>query len=104
MAFTIEISEKVEQPLTSRVKVKGTVTYDTAPPAFTELRKNLAASLKADEQLVVVKSLKSIFGTRKSMMEAHVYKSNQGVESFESKVALARNKPRVKKAAAAKSE
>lgn len=104
MAFNVEIAEKVEQPLMSRALLKGFVTYDGAPPSFAELKRHIAASVKADEALVVVQHLRSLFGTRKSGVEVHVYKSKAAVESFESKVIAARNKPRVKKAAVVKSE
>lgn len=101
MVFNTQITEKVEQPLMSRTLLKGVVTYDAAPPNFVELKKQVASALKVDESLVVVQSLKSLFGTRKSDLEVHVYKSKEGLDSFESKVIIARNKPRVKKAAAA---
>ena len=104
MVFNVEVSEKVEQPIMSRVLLKGSVVYDAAPPSFVELRKHLASSLKVDESLVVVQSLSPVFGTRKSLMQAHLYRSKDAVESFASKVILARNGPRVKKAAALKSE
>ncbi len=99
MAFNVEITEKIEQPLMSRTLLKGFVTYEAAPPSFVELKKHLASSMKADEALVVVQSLRSLFGTRKSGLEVHVYKQKAAVETFESKVIEARNKPRVKKAA-----
>ncbi len=104
MAFNVEVSEKIEQPLMSRSLLKGTIVYDAAPPSFVELRKHLAASLKADEGVIVVESLRPVFGARKSLMAAHFYKSKDAVSSFASKVVLSRNKPRVKKAAAAKGE
>lgn len=104
MVFNVEVSEKIEQPVMSRSLLKGSVVYDSAPPSSTEVRKHLASALKADESLVVVKSLEPVFGARKSMMEAHVYKSKAAVGSFASKVIVARNSPRVKKAAVAKSE
>lgn len=104
MAFNVEIAEKIEQPLMSRTLLKGFVSFEAAPPSFVELRKHLASSLKSDEALVVVQHLRSLFGTRKSRLEVHVYKSKAAVESFESKVIEARNKPRVKKVAAAAAE
>ena len=104
MAFNVEITEKIEQPLMSRALLKGFVAYDAAPPSFAELRKHIAASLKADEQLVVVQHLRSLFGTRKSGVEVHMYNSKGAAVLFESKVIVSRNQPRVKKAAIAKSE
>lgn len=99
MVFNVEVYEKFEQQLMSRALLKGAVVYDSAPPSFAELRKHLASSLKSDEALVVVESLHPVFGARKSLMEAHVYKSRDALDYFASKVVLARNKPRVKKAA-----
>ncbi len=104
MAFNVAVSEKVEQPLLSRTVMKGLVTYDSAPPSFVELKKHLAHAIKADESLIVIQSTVPVFGTRKSLLEAHVYKSKDGIESFASKVVIARNQPRVKKAPSAASE
>ena len=101
MTFNVAISEKLEEPLLSRTVLKGVVAYDSAPPSFAELRKHLAQSLKVDEAVVVVSSCVPVFGSRKSSLAAHVYKKKQDAEMFSSKVILARNKPRVKKTAAA---
>lgn len=101
MAFNVAVSGKDEQPLLSRSVLKGVVAYDSAPPSFVELRKHLAESMKLDESLIVVKSLRHVFGARKSSLEAHIYKSKGAVDLYASKVVLVRNKPRVKKASAA---
>lgn len=101
MAFNVAVTEKVEEPLLSRTVMKGLVTYDSAPPSFVELRKHLAQSLKIDEAVVVISSCAPVFGSRKSSLEAHVYKTRQDADMFSSKVILARNQPRVKKAPAA---
>ncbi len=101
MVFNVAISEKEEQPLASRTLLKGVVAYDSAPPSFAELKKHLAQSLKADEAVVVISSCIPVFGSRKSSLEAHVYKTRQDAAMFSSKVVLARNLPRVKKAATA---
>ncbi|MBI2580307.1 hypothetical protein HYV85_00685 [Candidatus Woesearchaeota archaeon] len=101
MAFNVAVTEKVEEPLLSRAVLKGVVAYDTAPPSFAELRKHLAQHLKVDEAVVVISNCVPVFGSRKSGMEAYVYKTKQDAGTFSSKVTLARNKPRVKKAAPA---
>lgn len=104
MVFNVAISEKAEQPLASRSLLKGIVAYDTAPPSFVELRKHLAQSLKVDEAVVVISSCIPVFGSRKSSLEAYVYKAKKDADMFSSKVILARNQPRVKKAATAPAE
>ena len=101
MAFNVAISEKVEEPLLSRAVLKGVVAYDSAPPSFAELRKHLAQALKVDESVVVISSCIPVFGSRKSSLEAHVYRTKQDAGMFSSKVILARNQPRVKKTPAA---
>ncbi|MBI2141325.1 hypothetical protein HYU16_02780 [Candidatus Woesearchaeota archaeon] len=98
MAFNVAVAEKVEEPLLSRTVLKGVVAYDTAPPSFAELRKHLAQHLKADEAVVVISRCVPVFGSRKSSLEAYVYKTKQDAGMFSSKVILARNQPRVKKA------
>ena len=104
MAFNVAISEKVEEPLLSRAVLKGVVAYDSAPPSFAERRKHLAQALKVDESVVVISSCIPVFGSRKSGLEAYLYKSKQDAGMFSSKVILARNEPRVKKTPAAAAE
>ncbi|MEK6854163.1 MAG: hypothetical protein AABX60_02410 [Nanoarchaeota archaeon] len=99
VTFNVAISEKMEEPLLSRAVLKGVVAYDTAPPSFAELRKHLAQSLKVDEAAVVISSCVPVFGSRKSSLEAYLYKTKQDAMMFSSKVILARNQPRVRKAA-----
>ena len=104
MTFNVAVSEKTEQPLLSRTVLKGVVSYDSAPPSFVELKKHLAQAMKADEALIVIHSAIPVFGLRKSILEAHLYKSKGSVESFASKVVLSRNMPRVRKSVTAATE
>lgn len=96
----IKINEKTEQPLLSRTKVKGIAAFEAATASRQELRKKLADSLKTAESSIAVASIKPAFGERKAVFEAHIYKSAQDLEKFESVVVLARHGLREKKAKA----
>ncbi len=98
----IKIEQKKEQPLLSRVMLKGFVGFEKSTPSRSDFRKKLSEMLKEDEKKVAVSSISTLFGEKKASFEAHVYNSPADVEKFESVVVLARHGLREKKAKAAK--
>lgn len=98
----IKISEKKEQPLLSRTKIRGIVGFDSVTPSRAELRQKLSSSLKVDEGGVAVTSIRTGFGERKAVFEAHVYSSPEELMRTESIVVLRRLGLKPKKAKAAK--
>ncbi len=87
----LKISNKNEKPLLSRTEVIGEIAYDTATPSRIAVKKEISKAIKAAEELVIIKEITPIFGARKSMVKAHVYKNAEDVKKYESSVILKRN-------------
>lgn len=83
--MNLEITDKKENPLLSRTELKGTISFDKATPSNDEVKKEIASKSKADESLVVVKSIYTAFGTAKADFNAYVYKSKKDMVEIEPK-------------------
>jgi ribosomal protein S24E len=93
----IEITEKKEQPILSRISVKAHIIFDKSTPSAEEVKKNLASALKADENLVIVKEIYTEFGSSEANVYAYVYNSKEEMQKIEPK-------PKTKEKPAAKKE
>jgi len=81
----VEIKEKNENPLLSRVEVKGSIEFEGATPSNMELIEILAKELKKDSNLIVVKNIYTQFSQQKAEFLAFVY-NDQEVRSKTEKV------------------
>ena len=70
----MELKEKIEQPLLSRTWVNGEVSFEGPTPSNDKLSKDIASAMKSDISLVVMKSIRTVFGLRKASFSAAVYK------------------------------
>lgn len=69
----VTITEKKDEPMLSRTKVRGTVEFQGATPSNADVAKTLAKNIKADEKLVVVKEITKKFGTQSTPFRAVAY-------------------------------
>ena len=81
----LKIIEKKEEPLLSRTKVISEANFDAATPSEKEVKSKIASSLKADENLIVVRNIYTDFGFKKAGITAYLYKDEKDMHSFESK-------------------
>ncbi len=91
----LHIANKHKEPLLSRTKVSGDMTFEATTPSNDEVRKSLATAAKADEKLVVLKGIYNAFGAKKASFSAYVYDD-------EAAMAATEPKPKKKAEAAAK--
>lgn len=93
--MNIDVKTKAENKLLGRNEVHFEVEHPkAATPNRSEVRKQLAAKLGAEENAVVIRSIHSHFGSSKSIGLAHVYKSEKELQSIEPKYIIARNSPK----------
>lgn len=101
----IKILDKIENPLLNRTEIKAEVLHQGEPtPKRGDVRKLLAAQTGAEENVVVVRQLDSVFGV-KSKLIAMIYKDRAQLEKLEPKHIIGREigqkkKPGAKKAVA----
>ena len=86
----MEILHKFHNALLSRTELQLDLPYKSATPSSIDVRKTVAEKLKSSEDLVVVKKIGNIFGSRKALVTAYVYDNQESLDKFEPK-------PKVKK-------
>jgi small subunit ribosomal protein S24e len=88
----IEVVSEEENPMLHRRDVRFEVVHDEASPSRLSVRDSLAAKLNKDAEEVVVHSVDTKYGMRKSMGYAKVYDSPEDAADVEQEYMLERNK------------
>jgi small subunit ribosomal protein S24e len=88
----IEIIDEDENPMLHRTDVRFEVVHDEATPSRLSVRDSLAAKLNKDSDEVVVHTLDTKFGMRKTVGYAKVYESPEFARDVEQEYMLERNK------------
>lgn len=81
----LKILDKKEQELLSRTDIKAHITFGKATPSNTEIKKALASELKADENLIIIKNIYTIYGKTEANVNAYAYKSKEEMQKVEPK-------------------
>ena len=93
----LKILDKKEQELLSRTDIKAHITFGKATPSNTEIKKALASELKADENLIIIKNIYTIYGKTEANVNAYAYKSKEEMQKVEPKPKKKAAKPGEKK-------
>ena len=88
----MEIIEKKENKLLNRTEIVALDEYLDITPSREEVRKKIAESLKANEELVVIKNIFPIFGKRSATVIAHIYENKEDCERVEPKYIFSKGK------------
>lgn len=88
----VDIIEETENPMLHRTDVSFRVLHDEATPERLSVRDSLAAMLNKDADEVVVRTLDTKFGMRKTIGQAKVYESAEFATEVEQEHMLERNK------------
>lgn len=88
----IDIIAEDENPMLHRTDVRFEVTHEEATPSRLSARDSLAAMLNKDSKEVVVRSLDTKFGMRKTIGDARVYDTPEHAADIEQDHMLDRNK------------
>src|SRR6056297_2303536 len=88
----IEIIDEDENPMLHRTDVRFEVVHEEATPSRLSVRDSLAAKLNKNSDEVVVHTLDTKFGMRKTVGYAKVYESPEFARDVEQEYMLERNK------------
>ena len=88
----IEIISEDENPMLHRTDVRFEVVHEDATPSRLSVRDSLAAKLNKDSDEVVVHTLDTKFGMRKTVGYAKVYENPDFARDVEQEYMLDRNK------------
>lgn len=94
MSYKIEIIESNDNPLMKRKEIKFSIKKNGGTPNRYEVKQKLTAMEAVDENLVFVEKLKTNFGSRAILGEAHVYESDEQAKKFEPAYMYIRNMPK----------
>ncbi|MFZ2456581.1 MAG: 30S ribosomal protein S24e [Candidatus Altiarchaeia archaeon] len=76
----IQILKEKENKLLNRKEIDFKVAYDAATPKIGDVRKELIAALHSKENLTIIDSLKSGFGSKSVKGYAKVYKDEESLK------------------------
>jgi len=97
----LELLEKKENPLLKRTEIRFEALHQKeATPSREDIRENIAKSLKAPKEKVILDSMQSEFGRGKTTGYAKVYETIEAAKKYERKHILVRNqliKPEIEK-------
>ena len=88
----IEIIDEDENPMLHRTDVRFEVVHEEATPSRLSVRDSLAAKLNKNSDEVVVHTVDTKFGMRKTVGYAKVYESPEFARDVEQEYMLERNK------------
>jgi ribosomal protein S24E len=99
----IEMLEKKDQPLFSRVEITFKVTHPKErTPKRDVVREELATQLNVKKNSVIIDNMKAVFGKTETIGFAKIYKSETEAKAYEREHILVRNKLKSGKVAAGK--
>jgi ribosomal protein S24E len=82
--MNLKIEKTEEKPLLARKEVAGSIMFEEkATPSNDNVRKAIAAELKVDEKVVVVKHIYTAYGSSEAKVEAYVYNDEESLKKME---------------------
>ncbi len=91
MVMEIEVQKQAKVPLLSRERVTGYAHFENVTPSRLDIKKALAAKIKAAEDCVVVRHVYQKYGARKAKIIAHVYADQAVMKELEPQKLLEKN-------------
>ena len=92
----LKILEDNQKPLLSRREIVMEASFGGKTPSRQDMRKDIAANLKAKEELVIINNIDTEFGYRKAKVLVHVYKKKEDLEAVEPKYVMKRHEVKAK--------
>lgn len=81
----IEIKEKKENQLLSRIEISGSISFDGATPSNEQVAQGIASQMKVEPSVVMMKKIRNTLGSHKADFTAFVYKSKEELDRIEPK-------------------
>ena len=81
----LKVTEKKDEPISSRVRLTGEIAFEKATPPYEEVKKKIAVSLNCDERLIVIKNIYTKFGAKKADLLAYLYNNEEHMKRIEPK-------------------
>ena len=100
----INILKERDTPLLSRKRVTLEITFEGATPSREKIREVVAAKLKSDKDLTVIKHIYTRYGVEKCKVIAHIYSNKEDIRKYEEKGVLKKHEAKKEEKAEKKEE
>jgi len=77
--------EKKEKPLLLRTEITAEILFEGKIPPKEEIKKEIVKEIKTNENLVIIKKIRTYFGLRKAKVKAYVYGNEADIKKMEPK-------------------
>ncbi len=81
----LHIEHKIKEPLLSRLRVTGNLTFEATTPSKADVKKAIVSATKMEENLTVVKQIDNAFGKKNAKFEAYIYDNEKDMQRIEPK-------------------
>lgn len=82
----LKITTKEEEPLLARTKIECMLSFEGATPSYTDVAKQIANTLKSQDELIAIRHVYTEFGKRSAKVVAYAYKDEATKKTTEPKV------------------
>jgi len=89
----MEIVNNKENKLLGRKEVTAKLTVEKATLSRADAKSKLAKALKVEEDLIIIKKIKSVFGSLNVVIEANIYDSKESLKKNARPHLIKRNSP-----------
>jgi len=79
----MKIIEKKSNPLLSRIEIKAEIEYSAVTPSNEDVKNQLVKLIPAEGELILVKQILPVYGSRKSIVSAYLYESKKLMNEIE---------------------
>jgi small subunit ribosomal protein S24e len=83
MIMDLQIIKDEHKPLLNRREISAKVSFEGATPKREDIRKIVAAKLKADEKLVLVNRIHPEYGSQSAKLSVHIYDDDKSMRGAE---------------------
>ena len=98
MSFDIEILQEKKNPLIDRLELQVKINhFGKGTPNRLDIKKKIAAMKTSDENLTIVKKIKTHFGATEDLSKIYIYDNKKDLEFFEPFHIRVRNLPKEKR-------
>jgi len=85
--LNVEITNKTENILLSRIEVEGKIEFSgTSTPSTEDVKKDVSKTLDVDKDLVVIKNINTMYGESRATIKVYQYISKDERDRLEPKI------------------
>ncbi|MEM4638156.1 MAG: hypothetical protein QXK76_04000 [Candidatus Woesearchaeota archaeon] len=87
----IEIIQQKDEPLIKRKYFEAKVIFEGKTPSRIELKKDLCKKLNSNENLTIIRKIKTDYGSERAIISGYIYNDEKTLSNIENKHILLRH-------------